>query len=131
MGITSEMSELLEWPTLSLRSPSDVKLNPFLDTLAEWIRPIIPERFSLSSVCVIPKELPEELASEVMQVLSDILTLLPPSQTLMLLFIIQATTLHPIQNITAKLNMPLSLSPSIPKWDGQSRMLRNFLRIIE
>ena len=27
--------------------------------------------------------------------------------------------------------MPLPLSPSTPKWDGQLRMLRNFLRIIE
>ena len=79
MGMTSEISELSEWPTLSLESPSNVKLNPFLDTLAEQIGPIIPERFSLLSVYVIPEELPKELASEVMQVLSDILTSLPPS----------------------------------------------------
>jgi len=73
------MSELSEWPTLSLGSPLDVEPNPFLDTSVEQIRPIIPERFSLSSVHVIPKESPEELTSEVMQVLSNILTLLPPS----------------------------------------------------
>jgi len=28
MGITSKMSELSEWPTPSLRSPSNVELNP-------------------------------------------------------------------------------------------------------
>jgi len=33
--------------------------------------------------------------------------------------------------MTTKLNMPLPLSPSIPKWDRQSRILRNFLRIME
>jgi len=33
--------------------------------------------------------------------------------------------------MTAKLNMPMPLSPSTPKWDGQSRTLRNFLRIME
>jgi len=27
--------------------------------------------------------------------------------------------------------MPTPLSPSIPKWDGQSKTLRNFLRIVE
>ena len=33
--------------------------------------------------------------------------------------------------MTAKLNMLMPLSPSTPKWDGQLRMLRNFLRIME
>ena len=33
--------------------------------------------------------------------------------------------------MTTKLNMPMLLSLSTPKWDGQSRTLRNFLRIIE
>ena len=27
--------------------------------------------------------------------------------------------------------MPTPLSPSAPKWDGQTKMLRNFLRIVE
>ena len=27
--------------------------------------------------------------------------------------------------------MPTSLSLSTPKWDGQTKMLRNFLRIVE
>jgi len=33
--VSSEMSELSDWPTPSLGSPSDVELNPFLDTSAE------------------------------------------------------------------------------------------------
>jgi len=33
--------------------------------------------------------------------------------------------------MTAKLNMLLPLSLSISKWNGQSRMLGNFLRIME
>jgi len=33
--------------------------------------------------------------------------------------------------MTTKLNIPLPLSLSAPKWDGQSKMLRNFLRIME
>jgi len=111
--------------------PSDVEPNPFLDTSAEQIRPIIPGRFSLLSVHIIPKELPEELVSEVTQALSDILTLLPPSRTSIPLFNNSATTQQSIQNMTAKLNMPLSLSPSAPTWDGQSGTLRNFLRIME
>ena len=129
--VSSEMSELSEWPTPSLRSLSDVKLNPFLDTSVEQIEPIILERSNLSSVCIIPEESSEELTSEVMQVLSDILTSLLPSQTLKLLFNNSATTQQPIQNMTTKLNIPLPLSPSAPKWDKQSRMLRNFLRIME
>jgi len=73
------MLELSEWPTPSLGSPSDVELNPFLDTSAEQIGPIIPERSSLSSVYIISKESLEELISEVTQALSDKLTSLPPS----------------------------------------------------
>ena len=87
MEMTSEMSELSEWPTLSLGSPSNVKLNPFLDTSAEQIRSIILERSSLSSVCIIPKESLKKLTSEVTQVLSDNLALLPPSQSPTLPFI--------------------------------------------
>jgi len=125
------MSELSDWPTQSLGSLSDVKPNPFLDTSAERTGPIYPGRFSLSSVCVIPEESPEELASEVMQVLSDNLTSLPPSRTSTLLFINSTTTLQTKSDMTAKLNMPIPLSPSAPKWDGQSRTLRKFLRIME
>jgi len=65
MGTTSEILELSEWPTLSLRSPLDVKPNLFLDTLVEQIEPIILRRSSFSSVCIILKELPEELTSEI------------------------------------------------------------------
>jgi len=125
------MSELSDWPTPSLGSLSDVELNPFLDTSAEQTGPIYPGRFSLSSVRVIPKELPEELASEVTQALSDKLTSLPPSRTLTPPFINPTTTLQNKSDMTAKLNIPMPLSPSAPKWDGQSRMLRNFLRIME
>jgi len=66
MGMISKMSELLEWPTLSLGSPLDVEPNPFLDTLVEQIGPIILGRSSLSSVRVIPEESLEKLVSEVM-----------------------------------------------------------------
>jgi len=111
METTFEMSELSEWPTPTLGSPLDVELNPFLDTLAEQIGPIIPGRSSLSSVCVIPKESLEELISEVTQALSDKLTSLLLSQTSMPPFNNSATTQQPIQNMTAKLNMPLPLSP--------------------
>ena len=129
--VSSKMSELLAWPTPSLGSLSDVEPNPFLDTSVEQIGPIIPGRSSLSSVHIIPKESPEELVSEVTQALSNILTSLPLFQTSMPPFNNSATTQQPIQNMTAKLNMPLPLSPSAPKWDGQLRMLRNFLRIME
>jgi len=81
------MSELSKWPTSSLRSPSDVELNPFLDTSAERTGPIYLGRFSLSSVYIIPEELPEELISEVTQVFSDNLTSLPLSRTSTPLFI--------------------------------------------
>ena len=129
--VSSKMSELLKWPTPTLGSPSDVKSNLFLDTSVKQIGSIILERSSLSSICIIPEELLEELASEMTQVLSDKLTSLPLSQTLTPLFNNSATTQQPIQNMAAKLNMPLLLSSSAPKWDGQSRMLRNFLRIME
>jgi len=65
METTSEMSELSEWFTSSLGSPSDVEPNPFLDTSAKQIGSIIPGRSSLSSVCIIPEKSPEELISEV------------------------------------------------------------------
>jgi len=79
METTSEMSELSEWPTPTLGSPSDVELNPFLDTSVEQIGPIIPRRFSLSSIRIIPKKSPEELTSEMTQAFSDKLTSLAPS----------------------------------------------------
>jgi len=125
------MSELSDWPIPSLGSPSDVEPNPFLDTSAERTGPIYLGRFSLSSVRIIPEESLEELTSEVTQALSDKLTSLPPSQTSMPPFINPTTTLQNKSDITAKLNMPMPLSPSAPKWDGQLRMLRNFLRIME
>jgi len=81
----------------------------------EQIEPIIPGRSSLSSVHIIPKELLRELTSEVMQVLSDKLTSLPPSRTLTPPFNNSATTQQLIQNMTTKLNMPLPLSLSAPK----------------
>jgi len=124
------MSELSEWPTLSLGSPSDVELNPFLDTSAEQTGPIYLGKFSLSSVCIIPKESPEELISEVTQALSDNLTSLLPSRS-PTLSINPTTTSQTKSDMTAKLNMLMSLSPSTPKWDGQSRTLRNFLRIMK
>jgi len=125
------MSELSEWPMPSLGSPSDVELNPFLDASAERTGPIYLGKFSLSSVCIIPEESLEELASEVMQAFSDNLTSLPPSRTSTLPFINPTTTLQTKSDMTAKLNMPMPLSLSTPKWDGQSRILRNFLRIME
>ena len=124
------MSELSEWPTLSLGSPSDVELNPFLDTSAEQTGPIYLGKFSLSSVCIIPKESPEELISEVTQALSDNLTSLLPSRS-PTLSINPTTTSQTKSDMTAKLNMLMSLSLSAPKWDGQSRTLRNFLRIMK
>jgi len=30
-----------------------------------------------------------------------------------------------------KTQMPIPFSPSVPKWDGQTKMLRNFLRTVE
>jgi len=129
--VSSEMSELSEWPTPSLGSLLDVEPNPFLDTSAERTGPIYPGRFSLSSVCVIPEESLEELISEVTQALSDNLTSLPPSRTSTPSFINPTTTLQTKSDMTAKLNMPMPLSLSAPKWDGQSRTLRNFLRIME
>ena len=65
------------------------------------------------------------------QALSDNLTSLPPSRTSTPPFINPTTTLQTKSDMTAKLNMPMLLSLSTPKWDGQSRTLRNFLRIIE
>jgi len=108
------MSELSEWPTLSLGSPSDVELNPFLDTSAEQTGPIYLGKFSLSSVCIIPKESPEELISEVTQALSDNLTSLLPSRS-PTLSINPTTTSQTKSDMTAKLNMLMSLSPSAPK----------------
>jgi len=67
------MSELSEWPTLSLGSPSDVELNPFLDTSVEQTRSIFPERSSFSSVCIIPKESLEELTLEIVRGQSRVL----------------------------------------------------------
>jgi len=125
------MSELSEWPTPSLESPSNVEPNPFLDTSVEQTRPTYLERFSLSSVHVIPKESLEELVLEVTQAFSDNLTSLPPSQTSTPPFINSIITLQTKSDMTAKLNMLMPLSLSAPEWDGQSRTLRNFLRIME
>ena len=105
--VSSEMSEISDWPTPSLGSPSDVEPNPFLDTSAERTGPIYLGRFSLSSVRVIPEESPEELASEVTQAFSDNLTSLPPSRTSTPPFINSTTTLQNKSNMSAKLNMPM------------------------
>jgi len=109
------MLELLKWPMPSLGSPSNVEPNSFLDTSVEQIGPIFLGRSSLLSVHIIPKESLKELTSEVMQVLSENLALLLSSRSPTPLFNNSATTQQSIQNMTAKLNMPLPLSLSIPK----------------
>ena len=85
---TLKLLELLSLLMLVLEFLSDVKLNPFLGTLAEWSRPIFLERFRLSSICMIPKELPEEVTLEMIQALSDFLSLLPLSYLPILAFAI-------------------------------------------
>jgi len=81
----SKLSSLL---MLVLGFLLDVKLNPFLKTLAEWSRPIFPGRFRLSSIYIIPKELPKEVISEMMQALSDFFSSLPSFHLPILVFVI-------------------------------------------
>jgi len=122
----------LEFDTLGfappmLGSPSDIELNPFLDCNIDLSGPVAPGRFRLLISATILEEsfIEHNLDSAQHQANSNFQVLLTQSNTL--------TPAPPtIQSkMPLKTQMPTSLSPSAPKWDRQTKMLRNFLRIVE
>ena len=120
-------SDTLGFAPLMLGSPSDIELNPFLNCNADPSRPIVPGQFRL----VIPATILEEsfiehnLDSVQHQVNSNFWVPLMQSNTL-------TPALPTTQSkMPSKTQMPTPLSLSTPKWNGQTKMLRNFLRIVE
>jgi len=110
-----------------LGSPSDIEPNPFLDHNANSSGPIVPGWFRLAIPTMILEEsfIKHNLDSAQHQANSNPQLSLTQSNT--------PTLAPPIiqQKMPLKTQMPTPLSPSAPKWDRQTKMLRNFLRIVE
>ena len=110
-----------------LGSPLDVKPNSFLADTTDPSAPVAPGRLRLSIPAAIPEEPlgKDDLEAAQRQTGDSPLSLPPRSDTPT-----PAATTVPT-NMPSKTQMPTPLSPSAPKWDGQTKMLRNFFRIVE
>ena len=105
----------------------DVKLNPFLANTMDHLAPIAPGWLRLSILAAIPEEPLGKDNLKATQQPTGSSPLSPPPQSDTPTP--TATTIP--TNMPSKMQMPTSLSPSIPKWDGQTKALRNFLRIVQ
>ena len=128
-----ELSETLDLTVPTLGSSSDSEPNLFLETTADLSGPIIPGQFRLTASPVISEEafVRAILEPSPFRIHNSFLTSLTISETST-----PAVTQPPIlqekpDNMPSRTNMPTPLSPSAPKWDRQSKMLRNFLGIID
>jgi len=120
-------SDTLGFAPPTLGSPSDIEPNPFLDCNADPSGPVVPGRFRLS----IPAAILEETFTE-----HDLDSTQHQANSNPWLPITRSNTPTPALPTTqskmpSKTQMPIPLSPSAPKWDGQTKTLRNFLRIVE
>jgi len=120
-------SDTLGFAPPTLGSPSDIKPNPFLDRNVDPSGPIVPRRFRLLIPAMILEEsfIEHNLDSAQHQTNSNFWLPLTRYNTL--------TPAPPTvqSKMPSKTQMPTPLSPSASKWDGQTKMLRNFLRIVE
>jgi len=128
-----ELLKTLDLTVPTLGSPSDSEPNPFLETTADLSGLIILGQFRLTALSVISEEtfVRAILEPSPFRIHDSFLTPLTISVTST-----PAATQSPISqekpdNMPSRTNIPTPLSPSAPKWDGQSKMLRNFLRIVE
>ena len=110
-----------------LGSPLDVEPNPFLADTTDPSAPVASGRLRLSILAAIPEEPLGEDDLEATQQQTDDSLLSPPPRSDTPT---PAATTVPT-NMPSKMQMPTPLSPSTPKWDGQTKTLRNFLRIVE
>jgi len=128
-----ELSETLDLIALTLGSPSDSEPNPFLETTTDLSGPIIPGWFRLTVPPVISEEafVRAVLEPSPFRIHDSFLTPLTISETLTPAATQSPISLEKPDNMPSRTNIPTPLSLSAPKWDGQSKMLRNFLRIVE
>jgi len=122
-----ELSETLDLTVPTLGSLLDNEPNPFLETTADLSGPIISGQFILTAPPVISEEafVRAVLEPSPFRIHNSFLTPLTISVTST-----PAATQSSISQEKPN-NMPIPLSPSAPKWDRQSKTLRNFLRIVE
>jgi len=120
-------SDTLGFAPPMLGSPSDIEPNPFLDCNTDPSGPVVPRRFRLSIPATILEEpfIKHDLDSAQHQANSNPQLPLTQSNT--------PTSAPPTtqSKMPSKTQMPTPLSLSAPKWDGQMKTLRNFLRIVE
>jgi len=120
--------------TPKLGSLSDHKPNPFVENRADRSRLSLPGLFDISrnkSLATIVEELnlEEEILEEASILSPEILGNTSNSQQPQQ----NPTPLPPRNNrrVPPTLHMPLALSPSTPRWDGQVRNLWTYIRLIE
>ena len=128
-----ELSETLDLTVPILGSPLDSEPNPFLETTGDLSDLIILGQFRLTAPLVIPEEtfIKAILEPSPFRIHNSFLTFLTISATSIPAATQPSILLEKPDNMPLRTNIPTPLSPSAPKWNRQSKMLRNILRIVE
>ena len=123
------IAETTIYNTPKLGSPSDQEPNPFVENRADRSGPSLPGLFDISRnepLATIVKEPNLEEASILSpEILGSTSNSQQPPQNL--------ATIPPRNNrrMPSTLHMPLALSLSAPRWDGQARNLWTYIRLVE
>jgi len=122
--------------TPKLGSPSDNKPNPFVDRPADKSGPLFPGVFDISRTSEPPVTVLEEPEEELNEDDSILITPLLDTNTNSTQPPPVSTTPPPQsprnqRRMLSLPHMPMALSPSAPRWDGQAQSLRTYIRLVE
>jgi len=122
--------------TPKLDSPSDNEPNPFMDRPADRSGPSFPRVFDISRTSELPAMILEEPEEELNEDDSILITPLLDTN-------IKSTRPPPVsttppphsprnqRRMPSLPHMPMALSLSAPRWDGQAWSLRTYIRLVE
>ena len=122
--------------TPKLGSPFNNELNPFVDWPADRIGPLFPGVFNISRASELPATILEEPEEELNENNSILITPLLDTNTNSTRPPPVSTTPPPHsprnqRRMLSLPHMPMALSLSAPRWDGQARSLRTYIRLVE
>jgi len=122
--------------TPKLGSPSDNEPNPFVDRPADRSGPSFPGVFDISRTSEPPATILEEPEEELNEDNLILITPLLDTNTNSTRPPPVSTTPPPQsprnqRRMPSLLHMPVALSPSTPRWNGQARSLRMYIRLVE
>ena len=129
-------TDMTIYHTPKLDSPSDNEPNPFMDRPADRSGPSFPRVFDISRTSELPAMILEEPEEELNEDDSILITPLLDTN-------IKSTRPPPVsttppphsprnqRRMPSLPHMPMALSLSAPRWDGQAWSLRTYIRLVE